>query len=372
MEMDPRYRLNDVSTLLSPSMLVYRPLVRENVTTMLAMAREADRLRPHVKTHKMAAVVRLMEEMCIRKHKVSTIAEAEMVASAGGRDVLLAHQLVGPNLGRLAKLVLAFPETTFRTIVDDPATTRALSEAMAETGRSLPVLIDLEVGMGRSGIAPGDDAANLYALIDRLPHLEPDGLHLYDGHQRIKDLEARRAAVRVGYEQTLALRELLLAQGLPVPRLVLGGTPTFPIHASWEEPGIECSPGTCTFHDMSYSTLFPDLPFVPAVALLTRVISRPRPGRICLDLGHKAVAADPSGDRLTLLGVSEAKFATHSEEHLVVETPQAETLPVGTPLLAIPTHVCPTSALHKFAYVIEDGEVVDRWEVTARDRMLTI
>ncbi len=372
MEIDPRYRLKDVSTLLSPSMLVYRPLVRENLKLMLAMARGPERLRPHVKTHKMAAVVRLIEELGIHKHKVSTIAEAEMVASAGGRDVLLAQQPVGPNLGRLAKLVRAFPETTFRTIVDDPAVAKALSEAMARTGRALPVLIDLEVGMGRSGIVPGDEAADLYALIDHLPHIEPDGLHAYDGHQRARDLEARREAVRVGYEQTLSLRDRLLAQGLPVLRLVLGGTPTFPVHAAWTEPNIECSPGTCTFQDVSYSRNFPDLPFVPAVALLTRVISRPLPGRVCLDLGHKAVAADPTGDRLSLLGVPDAKFVTHSEEHLVVETSRADFLKVGTDLLALPMHVCPTSALHKFAYVIEDGEVVDRWEVSARDRFLTI
>ena len=87
---------------------------------MLEMARGADRLRPHVKTHKMAEVVRLTEGLGIRKHKCATIAEAEMLAATGGADVLLAYPLVGPNVARLARLMRAYPQTTFRTLVDHP------------------------------------------------------------------------------------------------------------------------------------------------------------------------------------------------------------------------------------------------------------
>jgi D-serine deaminase-like pyridoxal phosphate-dependent protein len=159
--------------------------------------------------------------------------------------------------------------------------------------------------------------------------------------------------------------------GLAVPRLVMGGTPTFPVHAALDEPGIECSPGTCTLHDIGYATRYPDLPFTPAAVLLGRVISQPRPGRICLDLGHKAVAADPPGARLTLLDVPDATLGIHSEEHLVVETPDAARFVPGTPVLALPTHICPTCALHRRAYVIEDGDLVDEWEIAARDRVLS-
>src|SRR3954470_23846252 len=95
--MDPCFRLNDPSALLSPSLLIDRTLVRRNLETMIALARGAERLRPHVKTHKMPAVVRLCESLGIRKHKCATIAEAEMVAASGGTDVLLAYPLVGPN-----------------------------------------------------------------------------------------------------------------------------------------------------------------------------------------------------------------------------------------------------------------------------------
>src|SRR3954453_21817894 len=116
-----RYRLNDPSRFLSPSLVIDRALVRRNLEAMIALARGADRLRPHVKTHKMPAIVRLCEAMGIRKHKCATIAEAEMVAAAGGADVLLAYPLVGPNIARLARLIRTFPGTTFRALVDHPA-----------------------------------------------------------------------------------------------------------------------------------------------------------------------------------------------------------------------------------------------------------
>jgi D-serine deaminase-like pyridoxal phosphate-dependent protein len=370
--MDPRYRLNDPSALLSPSLLIFRALMRGNLERMIALAGTADRLRPHAKTHKMAPIIRMAEAMGIKKHKCATIAEAEMIAAAGGTEVLIAYPLVGPNVARLARLLRAYPQTTFRTVVDDAETARALSEGLGGASRPVPVLVDLEVGMGRTGIEPGEAAAELYALVDRLPGLVADGLHAYDGHIRESDPEARAEAAHPGVERVLALRDRLLARGLSVPRLVLGGTPTFPIHARSEEPGVECSPGTCVLHDAGYAGRFPDLPFTPAAVLLTRVISRPRPGRLCLDLGHKAVAADPPGDRLTLLDLPGAKLGGQSEEHLVVETPDASSFPPGTPLLALPTHICPTCALHRRVYVVEDGEVIDEWEVSARDRVLGV
>ena len=103
--MDSQYALPRLSELLSPGLLIYRSLVRQNLQTMIAMARGAERLRPHVKTHKMAEIVRMAESMGIRKHKCATIAEAEMVAAAGGTDVLVSYPLVGPNLKRFANLV---------------------------------------------------------------------------------------------------------------------------------------------------------------------------------------------------------------------------------------------------------------------------
>ncbi len=245
----------------------------------------------------MADVVRLAESLGVRKHKCATIAEAEMAAAAGAGDVLLAYPLVGPNVKRFAQLVRGYRSTTFRATVDQPDAARALSAVLQGVGRSVPVLIDLDIGMGRTGIAPGEAAAELYALVDRLPGLEPDGLHAYDGHIRESDPAARRQVACAGLESTLALRDKLLKRGLPVNRLVVGGTPTFPVHTELDLPGVECSPGTSVLNDASYSERYPDLAFTPAALLLTRVVSRPGRGRLCLDLGHKAVAADPAGQR---------------------------------------------------------------------------
>ncbi len=367
-----RHALRDTSDILSPSLLIYRDLVLQNLRTMIETARGADRLRPHVKTHKMADIVRLSESLGIKKFKCATIAEAEMVAAAQGPDVLLSYPLVGPNLHRFVHLVRGYRNTIFRATVDHPDSAHALSEAAAGLERPIRVLIDLEVGMGRTGIDPGDPAAELYALVDRLPNLAVDGLHAYDGHVRDSDPAARAAAARLGQQKTIDLADRLIRQGFSVPRLVMGGSPTFPIHAALERAGVECSPGTTVLHDASYSEKFPDLKYTPAALLLTRVISHPRADRICLDLGHKAVAADPSGPRARIQGLEDAEVVNHSEEHLVLQTPRAGDFAIGQALLAIPTHICPTVALHRRVYVIEDGRVTAQWDVTARDRVLGV
>ncbi|MFP6885914.1 MAG: hypothetical protein VB997_00075, partial [Opitutales bacterium] len=148
-----------------------------------------------------------------------------------------------------------------------------------------------------------------------------------------------------------------------------GGSPTFGLFAQMEN--WQCSPGTTLFWDMGYGHAFPDLEFASAAMLLTRVISKPD-GRLCLDLGHKAVAAErPIHQRAWFPDMPESKPFLHSEEHFVVEVPNAGDFAVGDALLAIPWHVCPTVALHAHAYLVCDGRVTGEiWEVMARKRSL--
>ena len=369
--LDPEFAVADVASLLSPSLVIFTERVDRNIAALIKIAGSADRLRPHVKTHKMPAMIRRLEGAGIRKHKCATIAEAEMAAEAGAGDVMIAYPIVGPNIERLAHLIWSYPGTTFRATVDHPEPTRQLSQVMAAGGLNLATLVDLDIGMGRTGIDPAD-AVELAQLVDQLPGLGFDGLQAYDGQIRDLDPADRRRSTQPGIDQVRAVRERLLGAGLSVNRLVLGGTPTLPIHAEVDLPGVECSPGTVVFHDAGYAQKFPDLPFEPAAALLTRVVSTPRPGRACLDLGHKAVAADPVGPRLVLVDHPDATLVGQSEEHLVVEGPSVAALVPGDPLWAIPIHICPTCALHSWAYVVTDGQVVDRWEVKARARVLGV
>ncbi|WZO99633.1 D-TA family PLP-dependent enzyme [Isosphaeraceae bacterium EP7] len=370
--MDPRYALNNTDSMLSPSLVIFKDLVTANLRAMIDVAGGANRLRPHVKTHKMPAMIRLAESLGIRKHKCATIAEAEMVAAAGGTDIMIAYPIVGPNIARFARLVRGYPKATFRTVVDDADAASALSAGLP-ANETISTLIDLDIGMGRTGIDPGDAAFQLYEHLATLPNLRPDGLQAYDGQIAVTDLSERIEAARPGQEATLALRQRLIDAGHDVSIVVFGGTPTFPVHARLDIPGLELSPGTCSLHDYGYATRYPDLPFVPSALLLTRVISRPRPGRITLDLGYKAVASDPPvASRVVFPDLPDATVAFQSEEHLVLDTPHAEDYPPGTTFLAMPSHICPTCALHRQAYVIENGEVVERWDIVARDRMLNL
>ncbi len=372
--MNTQYAIRDTSAIYSPALIFYKELIGRNIEHAVTFAGTPSRLRPHVKTHKTREIVRLELDAGITKHKCATLAEAEMLAGCGVADVLLAYNLVGPNCRRMARLARAYPGCRFSVLADHHATLPPLSEAMAAAKQKVEVLVDIDVGQHRTGMAPGDEALALYESIGRLRGLQPGGIHVYDGHNHQESPAEREAAVQRQVEPVLVLRGKLEKKGLPVPRMVMGGTPTFPFYARMDLPGLECAPGTCFLNDHGYGTRFADLAgFTPAALLLTRVISRPTPTRITLDLGYKAVASDPpAGKRLTLLNVPEYEQVLQNEEHLVIESPAAANFHPGDEIFAIPTHICPTCAMHREAYVVENGHVVERWGIVARDRVLSI
>jgi len=368
MKNGPWHEISNVAEVDSPALLVYPERAEENVRRMIAIAGGPERLCPHVKTHKLAELVRMQMTLGITKFKCATIAEAEMVATCGAADVVLAHQPVGPKVHRLIQLIKRFPKTSFATIVDDESAIRALSAAAIQAGVMIKLLLDLDCGMHRSGIAPGPKAAALYRLMASLPGLEAQGLHAYDGHIDDTDVALRTKNCNEAFTAVEALRHEL--SDLPVTRIIAGGTPTFPIHA--RRPDVECSPGTSIFWDAGYRTQCPDLDFLNAALVLTRVISKPGDKRLCLDLGHKAIAAEKPHPRVQFLNLPDAKAVTHSEEHLVVESSRANEFSVGDVFYGIPRHICPTVALHAEAVVIRNGIATERWKVASRDRKLTI
>jgi D-serine deaminase-like pyridoxal phosphate-dependent protein len=372
--MHPQYAIDDTSAIYSPALIFYKDLIRRNIERAVAIAGDASRLRPHVKTHKTREIVRMELDAGITKHKCATLAEAEMLADCGVRDVLLAYNMVGPNCRRMARLVERYPACSLSVLVDHPAAAQALSDALKPSSHGVDILIDLDTGQHRTGIAPGEGAVALYELLGKLPGLQPGGIHVYDGHNHQDSPAEREAAVASQLRPVLEFRARLEQKGLPVPRMVLGGTPTFPAYARLDIPGIECAPGTCILHDHGYGTHFADLTgFTPAALLLTRVISRPTPTRLTLDLGYKAVASDPpAGKRCILLNVPDYQPVLQNEEHFVIETPAAGQFNPGDEVYAMPTHICPTCAMHKQAYVVTDRRVAECWDIAARDRMLTI
>ncbi|QJW97036.1 D-TA family PLP-dependent enzyme [Frigoriglobus tundricola] len=373
--MHPAYALSDMASVFSPALVFFPELIRKNISRVIEMAGSPDRLRPHVKTHKTREIVKMLLDAGVTKHKCATIAEAEMLAAVGVPDVLIAYPLVGPNIGRLTQLIRTFPGTRFSTLIDHPDAARALAAGVAAAGLTVGAVLDLDVGQHRTGIPVGDDALALYALAASLPGLTPDGFQLYDGHNNQSDRAEREKAVREFLAPVLVLRARAEAKGIPVPRLVCGGTPSFTVYAGMTDvPGTECSPGTFVLHDAGYGPKYADLAGItPAAVLVTRVVSRPTPDRVTLDLGNKAVAADPVLEkRVTLLDFPEYKTVGHNEEHLIVETAGAAAYKPGDVVYALPGHICPTVALHKEALVAEGGKIVGRWTVASRDRVLSV
>ena len=380
------YRLADPGSLITPCLLVYPRWIRANLAETLRIAGSPQRLRPHVKTHKTPQVVQLELAAGITKHKCATLAEAQMLAECGVPDVLVAYPQVGPAMSRLGQLVDQFPATRFSTVVDNLASLRQLEETFVQRAGRMDVLVDIDTGMHRTGIALGEAADELYRQLCRSSVFTAGGLHVYDGQNHQAALGERRTAVESLFAAVLGMVQRMAAAGSVVPRLVCGGTPTFPLFAELAARGgakfsdklteggvqIECSPGTCVLADFNYTDSYRDMAgFRPAAVLMTRVISRPYPGRATVDAGYKAVASDPpAGRRCHFLDLPDAKEIQHSEEHLVVECPAADNLNVGDVLYVVPAHICPTVALHSHLIVVEDGRVVDRWQVTARDRIV--
>lgn len=364
------YDIANVGEIPSPALVFYPERIEENIRRMIAIAGDAGRLRPHVKTHKTGDIVALQMKHGIRRFKCSTIAEAEMTAAAGAPDVLLAMQPVGPAIARFLALQRAFPATVFGAIVDSEEVVRAIAAAAAVHGTSACLWLDINSGMNRTGIAPGTEAGRLYRLVQQTERLTAGGLHVYDGHIHEHDPAARATQCDSEFAPVQAMIEDLRRAGLQVPAVVAGGSPTFPIHA--RRPGVSLSPGTPLLWDAGYGSAYADLDFLVAAVLVGRVVSKPAPGLVCVDLGTKAVASEMPQPRLSLLNVNDGRIAGHNEEHLIIEMPDAARCRPGDVVYGVPVHICPTVARYEAAAIVAQGRCVGEWHITARNRRITI
>jgi len=364
------YEVDNINEVPSPALLVYPDRIESNIRKMIEITGDVNRLRPHVKTHKMPEVIRLQVRHGINKFKCSTIAEAEMCAKNGAADILLALQPVGPTIDRFFSLKKNFPDVKFSCITDNESTIRQLAEKAVKYGSETHLWLDINNGMNRTGIAPDNNAASLFELIHKLPMLKAAGLHVYDGHIRDKDFSVRKKKSDDGFAAIYELSEKLrISTNHPV-KIVAGGSPTFRVHALRE--GVDCSPGTVLLWDYGYSSGLPDMEFMNAAVLMTRIVSKPAEGLIALDLGHKAVASEMPHPRIMFMGIDEYTVSNHSEEHLVIKFAGSEKMNVGDVLYGIPWHICPTVDRHDFVTIVTNNHTAGRWAVEARKRMITI
>jgi len=365
------YEIHNIHTIDSPAVIVFPERMRENIVLLKDTVGDVQRLRPHIKTSKMVEAVQLLQEEGIHKFKCATIAEAEMLGLAGAADVLLAYQPTGPKISRLLQIVEQYPDTKYACLVDNRIAAIEIAAAFAASKHTLPVYLDLNVGMNRTGILPGaKEALELYQELQHMPGIKPVGLHAYDGHLHDIDLAVRTEKCNEGFAPVETLAAAIIATGAPAPLVIAGGTPTYAIHAA--RPDVECSPGTFIFWDWGYTKNFPEQHFQYAAVIVTRVISVIDDRHLCVDLGHKSVASEMPQPRVHFLNAPDAVAKSHSEEHLVVEVPDTSLYPVGTVFYAVPVHICPTIALHDHVGVIEDNNCVAYWKVIARDRKIMI
>lgn len=363
------YQVRNTEEIDTPALLIYPERAKENIRLLKAMIDDPRRLRPHVKTHKTKEATLLMMEAGIRKFKCATIAEAEMLGMCEAEDVLLAYQPVGPKLQRFVNLIKQYPATRFSCLTDNLESARHIAETASSHDVIIPVFIDLNVGMNRTGIAPGVEAIDLYEACAQLKGVDPVGLHFYDGHIREKDLGKRTQACHDVFAPVAEMRYILTAKGFAKPKIVAGGSPGFPVYAKIKE--IECSPGTFIYWDKGYQDALPEQPFLSAALLMTRVVSLPDQTKVCLDLGYKAIAAENSLEhRIFFPDAPDLKVIGQSEEHLVIEVPGGHSWKVGDVLYGIPIHICPTCALYESATIIEAGTATGTWEIMARDRKI--
>ena len=360
------FEIKNIKELDSPALVVFPERVKHNIQLAIDMISDVDRLRPHIKTNKSPDVAKLMLGAGITKFKCATIAEAEMLAQCDAPDVLLAYQPLGPKLNRFISLIKKYPSTKFSCLTDNISAANEQALAFSAENITVPIYFDLNVGMNRTGIAPDENAVALFDHCKSLKGISVIGLHAYDGHIREVDFEAKKKKC----DEAFALVEKL-NEKLKLSTVIMGGSPAFSVHCKRKD--IECSPGTFVYWDKGYTDLCPEQKFLPAIVLVTRVISLPSPNKICTDLGHKSVAAENEiTRRVFFLNAEGLKPVGQSEEHLVLETNEGHPYKVGDVFYGLPYHVCPTVALYERVYTIENGKVTGEWENVARDRKLTV
>ena len=347
----------------TPALCLDASALEANIATMAAFfsGRPAS-LRPHSKTHKCPTIAWMQLNAGAIGITCAKLGEAEVMGRAGVRDMLIANQIIGDR--KIARLVNLAAYTEVMVAVENAAHAGQLAQAAQAKGLRLRVLIEVEVGMGRCGTAPGDETLELAQHISSLPSLRLEGIMGYEGHAvMIPDMDERRKAAHKAMAALTATHDLLVEKGSPCDIVSGGGTGTY--HITGDYPGVtEVQAGSYATMDAKYESV--GVEFQLALTILTQVISVKGDFAIT-DAGKKTMTqefgmptvVDPEGWELTKL----------SEEHGRIERRGGRDLKPGDLVELVPTHGCTTINLHDAYYVTRDGIVEAVWPIAARGKI---
>jgi D-serine deaminase-like pyridoxal phosphate-dependent protein len=292
------------------------------------------------------------------------LGEAEVMAAGGVRDLLISTEITGA--AKIARLIGLARQARVITVVDDAGGAAALSQAAQAAGIRLRALVDVDVGQGRTGVAPGEPALALARRIAALPGLELVGLQGYEGHlQHIVNADERAGQVREAMGLLIATRRLLEDAGLPMEIVSTGGTGTHRVVGS--TAGVtEIQPGSYVVMDSHYGTI-EGLGFANALTVQASVVSRQRPNAAIVDAGYKTLSTDSGPARPR--DFPDATYAPLGDEHGKVSFTNGCPLALGDRLALIPSHCDTTINLHDAYYVLRGDTVVAVWPIAARGKV---
>ncbi len=288
------------------------------------------------------------------------LGEAEVLAKAGIADILIANQVVGPlKIDRLIDLSKRANPIVAGDSIDN---LQMISDLASKAGSRINVLIEVDVGMGRCGVAPGQSALDLTQSALTLPGIKFMGLQGYEGHAvDLRDEKERTEKIRAAVKLLVDTRRLLEKSGVQVNIVSGGGTGSYDIHGDVD--GIdEVQAGSYALMDWWYTDICPE--FRQAMSILTTVISRPRPNIAIIDVGRKGCGAEWGPPRVKTIPDSKI-LSLNSEEHGTIQLPEnaGEKVRVGDRIEIIPSHGCTTSNLYREFIAHRGGKVIDRWPI---------
>ncbi len=343
------------SDICTPFLLLDLDRFEANIRTMAAAC--ADRgvqWRPHSKCHKSPVIARRLLNAGASGITCATLREAEIMADAGIRNLLIANMIAGP--AKVARLIPLAARSDLIVCVDHPDQARPLSAALAAAGASVRVLVEIEIGMNRVGIVPDENAVRLARLVHDLPGLELAGLMAYEGHLlTVPDADRKKCEITAALDRVLKLKSRLLDAGLPCPVVSCGGTGSYPI--TLQQPGItEIQAGGAIFMDAFYEQACHIDSLQHALTLQTTVVSLPTGDRAIIDAGHKSmnitIHMPYVRDRPDL------SVAWLSAEHgALTRTQDADGLFIGQRLELIPGYGDLTNVLHPCFYGFRNGRL---------------